>query len=211
MLVAALAGAALTARLGFWQWDRAAQKEALQAALDARAGCRRSVRPTWRRAGRLRPDLLYRQVALRGRWLAERTVYLDNRQMNARPGFIVVTPLQWPAAARCSCSAAGSRATTTTAPACPRLPTPAGEVEVTGRIAPPPSRLYEFGGGGVGADPAESGPRRVRARDRPALLPVSVLQADAADAADGDGLLRNGRARRSTSTSTTAMRSSGWR
>ena len=35
----------------------------------------------------------YRRVRLHGRWIAERTVFLDNRQMDARVGFFVVTPL----------------------------------------------------------------------------------------------------------------------
>ena len=30
---------------------------------------------------------------LQGRWQAEHTVYLDNRQMQGRPGFYVLTPL----------------------------------------------------------------------------------------------------------------------
>ena len=39
-------------------------------------------------------SLLHRPVALRGLWLAGRTVYLDNRQMHGVPGFYVVTPLR---------------------------------------------------------------------------------------------------------------------
>ena len=38
--------------------------------------------------------LLHRPVILHGHWLAAATVYLDNRQMNGRPGFYVLTPLQ---------------------------------------------------------------------------------------------------------------------
>ena len=39
-------------------------------------------------------DLLHRRVVLRGQWLAGNTVFLDNRQMQGRQGFTVVTPLQ---------------------------------------------------------------------------------------------------------------------
>ena len=37
---------------------------------------------------------MYRPVVLRGTWLAQHTVFLDNRQMNGKPGFYVVTPLR---------------------------------------------------------------------------------------------------------------------
>jgi surfeit locus 1 family protein len=71
----------------------------------------------------------------------------------------------------------------------PDVPTPAGTVEVLGRIAPPPARLYEFAG-------AASGPIRQNlvlgdfaSETGLVLLPLSVLQADA-PATAGDGLLR---------------------
>ncbi len=61
---------ALTFSLGLWQLDRAAQKEKLSQE-------RRMAQP----------------ISVNGRWLAEQTLYLDNRQMNAKQGFFVVTPL----------------------------------------------------------------------------------------------------------------------
>ena len=35
----------------------------------------------------------HRAVRLRGRWSAAHTLYLENRPMNGRPGFVVLTPL----------------------------------------------------------------------------------------------------------------------
>ena len=63
--------------------------------MQERAGaCRR--RSTRRRSWRARgaADLLHRPVVLRGIWLPQHTVFLDNRQMHGKPGFYVVTPLK---------------------------------------------------------------------------------------------------------------------
>jgi surfeit locus 1 family protein len=186
VLVATLACAALTARLGLWQWDRAAQKEALQASLDTRAGL-----PAVGAAELASPahdvaDLLYRKVRLRGRWLAEGTIYLDNRQMHARPGFIVVTPLQWDAGAvlvqRGWVARDNDERTRL-----PPLATPPGEVEVSGRLMPPPARLYEFASAASGTIRQNLDPEHYGREIGIALLPVSVMQDDASAA---DGLLR---------------------
>ena len=190
VLVAALGTVALTARLGFWQLSRAAEKEAMQSALDERSGL-----PALGAADlALQPALAaaqhHRKVSLRGRWLAEKTVYLDNRAMNGRAGFIVVTPLLLEGAARAVVVQRGwlARAAADRT-LVPPYRTVEGEVEVAGSVAAPPSRLFEFAG-------AAGGPIRQNldmadyAREvRVALLPLSVLQADS-PAVTGDGLLR---------------------
>jgi surfeit locus 1 family protein len=189
VLAVALAGTLLAARLSLWQLDRAAQKEALQATLDSRTSLPRVSAAELAQAvdsPSAVAQLLYRKVLLNGRWLADQTVYLDNRQMNARPGFIVVTPLQWSGGTvlvQRGWLARDNNERTRL----PLLVTPKGEVEVRGRIAPSPARLYEFSG-------AASGPIRqnldIEGFSREmglALLPVSVLQDEGAAA---DGLLR---------------------
>ena len=93
VLVAALGTVALTARLGFWQLSRAAQKEAMQLALDERSGLPLLSAADLASQPAQAEAQHHRKVFLRGRWLAEKTVYLDNRAMNGRAGFIVVTPL----------------------------------------------------------------------------------------------------------------------
>ena len=46
-------------------------------------------------AARADPALdLHRGVTLRGRWITPQTVFLDNRQMNSKPGLYVVTPMK---------------------------------------------------------------------------------------------------------------------
>ncbi|WP_157667519.1 SURF1 family protein [Comamonas serinivorans] len=101
-MVAALAFG-VTLRAGFWQMDRAQQKVAAQAnrAAQARHGpldtagviqalARSTPAP---HQDPHQDDLLDRTVQVRGRWLAEHTVYLDNRSMDGRAGFFVLTPL----------------------------------------------------------------------------------------------------------------------
>lgn len=190
VFVAALAASLGTARLGVWQLDRAAAKQALQQAIDERF-----AQPPLPAAELARqPDAAavqwHRQVRVRGRWLPEATVFLENRQHAGKPGFVVVTPLQL---------ADGSAAVVQrgwvprnfidrTRVAAPLLPD--GEVEVDARIAPPPARLLEFEGAGsgpirqnldLGAFSGELG--------RP-LRPLSLLQLQGADTAS-DGLVRD--------------------
>jgi surfeit locus 1 family protein len=183
LLAAALLGAALTAGLGLWQLDRAQQKLALQAALDAEA-----TRPPLTNA-ELGGDQLHRRVALRGHWLAERSIWLDNRPMDGRAGFYVVTPLLLAGRGDAILVQRGwAPRDPSDRSRLPRLVTPAGEVEVIGRLAASPSRLYELGGGASGAIRQNLDAAALAAESGLKLLPLTVVQTQAS--AD-DGLLRH--------------------
>jgi len=192
--VATVAAVAGTAALGRWQLDRAAQKQALQSAIDER------MRLPALEGGALavlaapgaQDGVMHRPVLLRGHWLDRHTVYLDNRQMQARQGFVVVTPLRLEGSPVVVAVQRGwvprnfqDRS------ALPALDTPQGLVEVAGRIAPAPARLLELEGGG-GIAPGEARIRQnldlvaFRAETGLPLAEVSVLQTGA----EGDGLLR---------------------
>jgi surfeit locus 1 family protein len=185
VLIAALLAAALTARLGVWQLDRAQQKLDLQAAVDAEA-----ARAPLTNAELATPaSALHRRVVLRGTWVAERTVWLDNRPMDGRAGFYVVTPLKL---AGRSDAILVQRGWAPRDPVrrehLPPLSTPAGEVEVVGRLAASPSRLYELGEGGGGLIRQNLDPAAFALESGLALLPLTVVQTAGAD--DG-GLLRH--------------------
>lgn len=177
LLAAALLGAALTARLGVWQLDRAAQKIALRAAIDAE-----TARPALADA-ELAPDgagQLHRRVALRGRWLPERTVWLDNRPMDGRAGFYVVTPLQLsgrPEAILVERGWAPRHVADRTQ--LPPLITPGGEVTVPGRLAASPSQLYELGKGATGLIRQNLDPAAFAVETGLRLLPLTVVQTEA--------------------------------
>ena len=185
--LAALATVVVTLALGAWQLDRGRQREALHAAI-----ARRGALPPLGNAALLgevpAADLMHRPVVVRGTWAAQHTVFLDNRQMNGRPGFFVVTPLLLE----------GSRSAVLVergwAPRnferrseLPPVASPPGVVEIRGRIAPLPAKLYEFDGAPSGPIRQNLDLGRFAAETGLPLLAVAVRQTG-----DGapDGLLR---------------------
>ncbi len=185
--LAALITMVVTASLGVWQLDRAAQKLALKAEMDARA-----QQTPWQQAdllGAANPaDGVYRSVTLRGRWVQGHDVYLDNRQMDGRVGFFVVTPMRLRDSERAVLVQRGwVPRDFNDRQRVPPIESPTDEIELVGRLAPPPARLYEF---------ADSPPGPIRQNIDPAayaretglnLLPVSVQQTGP----DSDGLMRH--------------------
>ncbi|MEJ6020786.1 SURF1 family protein [Ramlibacter sp. PS4R-6] len=173
---AALAGIAATFALGQWQLGRGRERDAAQAAIEARAQL-----PELAQASLAAPnaqELVHRRVVLRGTWDAPRTVFLDNRQMRGAPGFYVVTPLKLEGSDAAVLVQRGwAPRNFERREQLPKVDTPAGPVELRGRIAPPPARLYEFRG-------VETGPIRQNldiaafsAETGLKLAQVSVLQA----------------------------------
>lgn len=184
VLAAALIGVALTARLGFWQLDRAQQKLALQAAIGLE-----TARPPLAAADLTDVQQLHRRVVLRGRWVADHTVWLDNRTMDGRAGFYVVTPLRLAGRDEAILVQRGW------APRDPadrnRLPpivTPDADVEVDGRLTASPSRAYELGTGGAGPIRQNLDVSVWAGEVRLKLLPLTVLQTDGPS---DDGLMRH--------------------
>lgn len=188
--VAAVCVAALTFSLGQWQLRRAAQKLELQYAIEAQGNLPILKAADLASLNNLKAfqEIVHRQATLKGVWRPENTVFLDNRQMQGKPGFIALTPLVLDGSGQVILVQRGwvprNFADRNTLPA---IQTPTGPVTVRGRIAPPPSKLYEFEG-------VESG--RIRqnldvgafAREtRLALLSVSMVQTGVAN----EGLLRD--------------------
>ena len=93
VFVAALLLSAATARLGFWQLDRAAQKTALQQSLNEQRQRPVLALAELAHSAEQAAAQVNRALVLQGQWVSERTVYLENRQMNGRVGFYAVTPL----------------------------------------------------------------------------------------------------------------------
>lgn len=154
ILAAAVLGGAVTFSLGLWQLGRGDEKLALQAAKTQRMAMTvldgRSLQ-SLQQASDL-AQVMYRSMSLKGRWLQAHTVYLENRQMNGRAGFYVVTPMRLEFTDRVVLVQRGwaPRAFNDRA-ALPAIETPVGVVEIMGTLAPWPSRMYDFGGVEVGA------------------------------------------------------------
>jgi surfeit locus 1 family protein len=184
--LAALLALATTLALGRWQLSRAAQKQAMQASIDAKAAAPRLDG----RALASLPDPmleLHRGVSLRGRWIAGRTVFMDNRPMSGKPGLYVVTPLKLEDSAAVILVERGWLARNfVDRTSVPLVETPDGVVEIQGRIAPPPSKLYELGGPEAGPIRQNLAIAQFSAETGLPLLPVWVQQTGAAS----DGLLR---------------------
>ena len=170
---------------------RGAEDGAAGRARRARRAAAARRRRRWRATPADAPRAALPPVRLRGRWLAERTVFLDNRQMDGRVGFYVVTPLR-STAGRGGAGAArlGRRATSPTARGLPRV-ADAGRARSRSRARSPRRRR------GCTSSPARPAGRsgRIstspRSRARPACrcCRCRSLQRDAAGSA-GDGLLR---------------------
>lgn len=176
-----------TLALGRWQLSRAAQKTALQTAIEQRRAL-----PPLSGTGWLDADpaaVLHRQVLLRGRFEPAHTVFLDNRQMHGRVGFFVLTPFLIEHSNAAVIVQRGwvprnflDRA------ALPEIVTPDGIISIEGRIAPAPAKLFEFDGVEKGRIRQNLDLAAFRAETGLNLLPVSVLQTQAAS---DDRLLRD--------------------
>ncbi len=83
---------ALLLALGFWQLDRARQKEALAAAFAAYARLPAVPVSTLDPAAAAR----YRRVTAMGRYDLDHQILLDNQVQDGRPGYHVLTPLRLP-------------------------------------------------------------------------------------------------------------------
>ncbi len=186
LTLAALLVAGTTFSLGQWQLRRAAQKEALHAAIESKnrlpALDARAVAAIENIA-----DEVHRRVAVQGVWQPAHTIYLDNRPMSGRTGFWVFTPLALQGSDRMILVQRGwVPRDFTDRTHLPEVSTPAGLVTVEGRIAPPPSKLYAFKGVDLGPIRQNLDLDAFRAETRLPLLEVSLLQLGA----PSEGLLR---------------------
>ena len=190
ILLAALLSVALTCSLGFWQLRRATVKEVLQTQLTQQGALPAIEGQSLGQLGDTsenRSGLIHRAVHLQGRWLADKTLFLDNRQMKGRVGFFVITPMELTQTKAVILVQRGwVPRHFTERTRLPPVVSPAGEVAITGRIALAPSKLYELGD-------SEGGPIRqnldmgdLRQETGLPLLEITVVQTGEAS----EGLLR---------------------
>lgn len=201
--VTALAMAA-TASLGVWQLQRAAFKETLASQIESQS----KLAALQEMPAGDAQALLHRRVNLRGAWLYQYTIYLDNRYMGGRPGFIVATPLQLDQGKQVVWVQRGWLARDPQdRTRVPSLAATAGPVMVQGRVVAQVSRVYALGAAtealATASAPQASAPGAARAsrigQNLPAvdfgpatqLLPVAVLQTAPEVAEPPDGLQRD--------------------
>jgi len=183
-IIAAIAGIVLTAALGNWQLNRAAEKQALHnryLELSRQPPVRLGAHDT-------RPeDIALRRVEVRGRFDPEHMIFLDNRIHNRLPGYHVVMPVRISGTSRYVLVNRGWIAATRERASPPRVRTPPGEVVVQGIATRPSDRYLE-----LSVDVVEGRVwqnltlERYRDAMRLDVLPVVILQDDNAE----DGLVR---------------------
>jgi surfeit locus 1 family protein len=187
VLLATVVGVAVTARLGWWQLDRAAEKAARQTLLTERANLPPLPAAALARRADEAEAQWQRRIVVTGRWIERATVFLDNRPMSGRVGFHVVTPLQLDDGSAVLVQRGWAPRDAQQRDRLPPVVTPTHAETIEARIVPTPSQLYDLGGEG-------SGPIRqnldiataARTFGLP-LRPVVLLQVGA----DSDGLRRD--------------------
>ncbi|MBI5259565.1 MAG: SURF1 family protein [Burkholderiales bacterium] len=178
ILLATLVGVAVTARLGVWQLDRARQKLALQAEIEQRANQPALDLPALARSTGQAHDQQHRLVRLSGHWLGKHTVYLDNRPLDGRAGFIVVTPLLLAPGDAVLVQRGWVPRDAQQRTRLVAVSTPQGEVTIDGRVAPPPSAMLSLGEGDAGTIRQNLALDAFSREIGVALRPVTVQQLD---------------------------------
>lgn len=182
--VATVLGVAITASLGRWQLDRAAQKEVMQAKLESRAELPVLGLRDLALSESDAQQQHYRRVRLQGRWLAGRTVFLDNRQMDGRVGFYVVTPLLLSTGDAVLVQRGWVPRDAADRTRLPAVPAQEGMVTVEGRVAPPPARTYALGAIDEGVIRQNLNVSSFAVESGVSLRPLSVQQTGMQTAAD---------------------------
>lgn len=185
--VAALVAVGTTMSLGFWQLSRATQKQALQTAVDAQNAKAPLTVDTLLAAGDS-TALLHQRARLRGSWAPKSLVFLDNRPMDGRVGFVVIMPFVLEGGRGALAVQRGwvprgfddrSRV--------PPIATPEGIVEIEGRMVLPPSDLYSLGEPTVALIRQNLALAQYRLETGLPLLPLTLQQTGA----NTEGLLRD--------------------
>jgi surfeit locus 1 family protein len=115
-------------------------------------------------------------------------VFLDNRQMNARVGFFVLTPLVLDDGSAVLVQRGWRGRDFIDRERLAPVPTPEGVVQVPGRLARAPARLYEFDGAASGPIRQNLDLEQFGRETGLALRPLTLLQTSSAT---DDGLARD--------------------
>lgn len=143
LLIAAALLAGVTVRLGYWQLGRAQFKESVYATEQAQA----TLLPLTARDFSNQPsstENIQRRIDVQGEWLPQWTLYLENRALQGKPGFWVLTPLQIAPQQVVLVQRGWVARDLVQSDKLPSIETPAGVVRVEGRWVPAPSKMMEL-------------------------------------------------------------------
>lgn len=142
----AVLGVLLFGRLGLWQLQRAHEKEAWVQSLQA-AGTQAPLDNLAAQAAMHSDVVMHRSVQLRGRWMPEHAVYLENRTMGGGVGFVLVMPLAIDAQTAMVVQRGWIPRHQIDPYRLAPVETPVGEVTVNGLVSAPPSAYFSLGDG----------------------------------------------------------------
>ena len=170
----ALAAAVAMLLLGNWQTRRAEYKLQLQKRVDAlERGPILPLPPTPVAAS----DYVNSRVAVRGEFLPQYTVFVDNRVLRGLPGYHVVTPLRIRDSDLHVLVNRGWIGAGATRAQFPQIRTPTGELTVEGLAVVPPERVYELAeDAGTGPLVQHLLPARIAERTGLKLQPIVLQQ-----------------------------------
>lgn len=189
VLLLAVVVTAVTARLGWWQLQRAEQKTQWHTHYMTQRALPSVPIAQWPGSAAQAQTLTHRLTRVSGHWDDRHTVYLENRQMQGKPGFYVVTPLMLDDGSAVVVQRGWQPRDPSDRTRVQPPPESAPPHVITARIAPSIARLFEF-------DSSVSGPIRQNLDlqafsseiGRP-LKPFVLIQESSADQVP-DGLAR---------------------
>jgi len=139
---------AVTVRLGFWQRDRAQQKEALQTRItqfENAPAQRIGAAPVALK------DIEFHRIRASGTFVPDKVVYLDNRPYNDQPGFYVVMPFKLADGGYVLVNRGWLPRNVDDRTRIEPYATPPGQIEIEGIARADATRAFELGQGGSAA------------------------------------------------------------
>jgi surfeit locus 1 family protein len=136
---------AVTLRLGFWQRDRAHQKESLQARITQFENA--PAQPIGGAPIALK-DIEFHRVRALGSFVPDKVVYLDNRPYNDQPGFYVVMPFKLADGGYVLINRGWLPRNINDRTVIEPYDTPSGQIEIEGIARADATRAFELGQGG---------------------------------------------------------------
>ena len=143
LLTATAIVAGITIRLGYWQLGRAQFKESLYSIEQAQAKLPPLTAQDFSNSPS-RSENLQRRIDVQGQWLHQWTVYLENRALQGKPGFWVLTPLQIAPNQVLLVQRGWVARDLVQSDKLPTIETPSGVVRVEGRWVHAPSKMMEL-------------------------------------------------------------------
>jgi surfeit locus 1 family protein len=139
--IAALLGLALTVSACWWQYGRGIEKDRIEA---QRSAADEGVLGTLGAQPIAEEAVRYRRMSVRGEFLSDAAVFLDNQVLGTTPGLVVFMPLRLADSNMHVLVKRGWMAAPANRAIEPSVRTPAGPVDVAGTALPPNSRFLEL-------------------------------------------------------------------